>query len=94
MCGRLPPCQRCAAPWQWKLYIHILQKYNALSQAQLQDVLAIVGSKLHVFNEVNLSTAVNCMAKRCDPAVGLASAAQHPAFAQLKTAVSVPQAIL
>ena len=69
-------------------------KCNALARARLQGVLAIVGSELHVFNEVNLSTAVSRMAKLCDPAVGLASAAQHPAFAQLKTAVSASRAIL
>ena len=59
-----------------------------------QGLLAIVDSQLHLFNTVNLATTVSRMAKTLDPADGLACAAQHPAFAQLKTAVSAPQAIL
>ena len=62
--------------------------------AIVQGVLEIVDSELHLFNAVNLATAVSRVAKLCDRTVGLASAAQDPAFVQLKTAVSAPQAIL
>lgn len=61
--------------------------------SMLQDVLAIVDSELHLFNDVNLSTAVSRMSKTCDPADGFARAAQHPALARLKIAISASQII-
>ena len=67
---------------------------RALISAIVQGVLEIVGSELRLFNEVNLATAVSRVAKLCDRTVGLASAAQDPAFVQLKATVSAPQAIL
>ena len=59
----------------------------------MQGVLAIVDSELHLFNVVNLATAVSRMGKLCDSADGLARAAQHPALARLKIAISASQII-
>ena len=55
-------------------------------------MLAIVKKDLHRFNEVNLATAVNRMAKIKAPPDVVARAALRPAFGSLKTDIGAPLA--